>query len=143
MRERLLYIFYTNKFNIIVVVLVILDLFFVIVEFFLDMNIIEVFDYRGGVEFVLKILYYFSFVIFSVFIVEIFVKLYVYRLSFFRYKMEVFDVVIVIVFFIFDIIFRNKEGFESGVGLLVILRLWRVIRIFNGKFMWFIFLGKM
>lgn len=138
-----MYIFYTNKFNIIVVVLVILDLFFVIVEFFLDMNIIEVFDYRGGVEFVLKILYYFSFVIFSVFIVEIFVKLYVYRLSFFRYKMEVFDVVIVIVFFIFDIIFRNKEGFESGVGLLVILRLWRVIRIFNGKFMWFIFLGKM
>lgn len=138
-----MYIFYTNKFNIIVVVLVILDLFFVIVEFFLDMNIIEVFDYRGGVEFVLKILYYFSFVIFSVFIVEIFVKLYAYRLSFFRYKMEVFDVVIVIVFFIFDIIFRNKEGFESGVGLLVILRLWRVIRIFNGKFMWFIFLGKM
>lgn len=134
-----MYIFYTNKFNIIVVVLVILDLFFVIVEFFLDMNIIEVFDYRGGVEFVLKILYYFSFVIFSVFIVEIFVKLYVYRLSFFRYKMEVFDVVIVIVFFIFDIIFRNKEGFESGVGLLVILRLWRVIRIFNGKFMVYIF----
>lgn len=138
-----MYIFYTNKFNIIVVVLVIFDLFFVIVEFFLDMNIIEVFDYRGCVEFVFKILYYFSFVIFSVFIVEIFVKLYVYRLSFFRYKMEVFDVVIVIVFFIFDIIFRNKEGFESGVGLLVILRLWRVIRIFNGKFMWFIFLGKM
>lgn len=129
-----MYIFYTNKFNIIVVVLVILDLFFVIVEFFLDMNIIEVFDYRGGVEFVFKILYYFSFVIFSVFIVEIFVKLYAYRLSFFRYKMEVFDVVIVIVFFIFDIIFRNKEGFESGVGLLVILRLWRVIRIFNNEY---------
>lgn len=132
LRERLMYILHTNKFNIIVVALVILDSLLVIAELLLDMNIIEVSDHRGGAELAPKILHYSSLAILSVFIVEIFVKLYAYRLSFFRHKMEVFDAVIVIVSFILDIIFRNKEGPESGAGLLVILRLWRVTRILNG-----------
>jgi hypothetical protein len=44
-----------------------------------------------------------------------------------------FDAIIVIVSFVLDIVFRNNDGPESGAGLLVVLRLWRVTRILNGK----------
>ena len=45
---------------------------------------------------------------------------------------QLFDALIVIVSFSLDIVFRNREDAASGVGLLVILRLWRVARILNG-----------
>ena len=45
---------------------------------------------------------------------------------------QLFDALIVIVSFVLDIVFRNREDAASGVGLLVILRLWRVARILNG-----------
>ena len=66
------------------------------------------------------------------FLVEIVVKLYAYRLDFIKQKLEMFDAIIVITSFVLDIVFRNHEGPESGAGLLVILRLWRVTRILNG-----------
>ncbi|XP_062605185.1 voltage-gated hydrogen channel 1-like [Saccostrea cucullata] len=132
MRERLVYILHTNKFNIIVVALVVLDSLLVIAELLLDMNIIQVSEHKEGSDLAPKILHYSSLAILSVFIVEIFVKIYAYRLSFFRHKMELFDAFVVVVSFVLDIIFRNKEGPESGAGLLVVLRLWRVTRILNG-----------
>ena len=133
LRERVSFILHTNKFHIIVVALVVLDSLLVIAELLLDMNIIQVSEHKGGSDLAPKILHYSSLAILSVFIVEIFVKLYAFRLSFFRHKMEMFDAVVVLVSFILDIIFRNKEGPESGAGLLVVLRLWRVTRILNGK----------
>ena len=48
--------------------------------------------------------------------------------------MEVFDALVVITSFALDIVYANKEGATSGLGLLIILRLWRVVRILNGKF---------
>ncbi|XP_022343944.1 voltage-gated hydrogen channel 1-like [Crassostrea virginica] len=132
LRERVSFILHTNKFHIIVVALVVLDSLLVIAELLLDMNIIQVSEHKGGSDLAPKILHYSSLAILSVFIVEIFVKLYAFRLSFFRHKMELFDAVVVLVSFILDIIFRNKEGPESGAGLLVVLRLWRVTRILNG-----------
>ncbi|XP_061197569.1 voltage-gated hydrogen channel 1-like [Saccostrea echinata] len=132
MRERLVYILHTNKFHIIVVALVVLDSLLVIAELLLDMNIIQVSEHKEGSDLAPKILHYSSLAILSVFMVEIFVKIYAYRLSFFRHKMELFDAFVVVVSFVLDIIFRNKEGPESGAGLLVVLRLWRVTRILNG-----------
>lgn len=132
LRDRLVYILHTNKFHIIVVALVVLDSLLVIAELLLDMNIIQVSEHKGDGDLAPRILHYSSLAILSVFIVEIFVKLYAFRLSFFRHKMELFDAFIVIISFVLDIIFRNKEGPESGAGLLVVLRLWRVTRILNG-----------
>lgn len=52
--------------------------------------------------------------------------------SFFQHKLELFDAIIVIVSFVLDILFMHHEGPESGAGLLIVLRLWRVTRILNG-----------
>ena len=65
--------------------------------------------------------------------IEIAVKIFAFRLDFFKSKMEVFDAVIVVVSFVLDIVYASAEGVESAVGLIIILRLWRVTRILNGK----------
>ncbi len=64
--------------------------------------------------------------------IEIMVKIFAFRIEFFKSKMEVFDAVIVVVSFVLDIVYAKAEGIESAVGLIVILRLWRVTRILNG-----------
>lgn len=65
--------------------------------------------------------------------VEIAVKIFAFRLDFFKSKMEVFDAIIVVVSFVLDIVYASAEGVESAVGLIIILRLWRVTRILNGR----------
>ncbi|RXM90861.1 Voltage-gated hydrogen channel 1 [Acipenser ruthenus] len=67
------------------------------------------------------------------FMVELFGKLFAYRLEFFHHKFEVFDGVVVIVSFILDIVYISHEDAFDGVGLLILLRLWRVARIVNGN----------
>lgn len=127
-REKIAHIMYSNKFQIGVVCLVIVDCLLVISELLLDL---KVFD--PGHELAPKILHYSSICILGIFLIEISVRLYALRLEFFKHKLEVFDAIVVIVSFVLDIVFRNNEGPESGAGLLVVLRLWRVARILNGK----------
>lgn len=71
--------------------------------------------------------------ILSVFLVEIIIKIYAFRLEFFKQKLEVFDAIIVIVSFALDVAFAKMEGIQSGIGLLIMFRLWRVARILNGQ----------
>ena len=67
--------------------------------------------------------------------IEIMLKIYAFRLDYFRHKLEVFDALIVIISFSLDVAFiGHGEGLESAAGLLVILRLWRVTRILNGQY---------
>ena len=80
-----------------------------------------------------QVLHYISIGILSIFMIEISVKIFAFRLDFFKSKMEVFDAVIVVVSFVLDIIYASAEGVESALGLLIIFRLWRVTRILNGK----------
>ena len=131
LRQRLNYILHTNKFQIIIVCFVILDCLLVIAELLLDMKIIRLTDHEG--EMAPRVLHYSSVAVLSLFIIEIMVRIYAYRLDFFKHKMEMFDAVVVIASFVLDIVFRDNEGPESGAGLLVVLRLWRVTRILNGR----------
>lgn len=64
--------------------------------------------------------------------VELVGKLYAYRMEFFEHKFEVFDAVVVVISFVLDIVFIFHEDVSDGVGLLILLRLWRVARIING-----------
>ncbi|KAK3085022.1 hypothetical protein FSP39_023019 [Pinctada imbricata] len=129
-RQRLNYVLHTNKFQIIIVCFVILDCLLVISELLLDMKIIQVTGHQS--ELAPRVLHYCSVGVLSLFIIEIFVRIYAYRLDFFRHKMEMFDAVVVVTSFVLDIVFRDNDGPESGAGLLVVLRLWRVTRILNG-----------
>ena len=80
-----------------------------------------------------QVIHYISIGILSIFMIEIAVKIFAFRLDFFKSKMEVFDAIIVVVSFVLDIVYASAEGVESAVGLIIILRLWRVTRILNGK----------
>lgn len=128
-RDKLKHVFHTNKFQIGIVCLVIVDCLLVITELLIDLNL---FPTEANESVAPHVLHYASLGILGIFMVEIIVRLIVFRLEFFKHKMELFDAVIVIVSFVLDIIYRNNEGPESGIGLLIVLRLWRVTRILNG-----------
>lgn len=129
-REKVEYVFNTSKFQIVIVCLVILDCLFVIAELLIDMNIVKLPNHETNIA--PKVFHYCSLSVLSLFLIEIIVRIYALRLKFFKHKLEMFDAIIVIVSFVLDIVFRNNDGPESGVGLLVVLRLWRVTRILNG-----------
>ncbi|XP_065912733.1 voltage-gated hydrogen channel 1-like [Dysidea avara] len=78
------------------------------------------------------VLHGFSLAILCIFLIEIIVKLIAFRLKFFTHKFEVFDAIIVVESFILDIASLNAEANFEAFNLLIILRLWRVIRIVNG-----------
>ncbi|KAK7087553.1 voltage-gated hydrogen channel 1-like [Littorina saxatilis] len=130
LRQKLDVIIHSHKFQVAIVVLVILDVLLVLAELLFDLEIVHL---KGEhMKIVPEVLHYCSLSILSLFIVEIFVRIFVMRLAFFKHKLELFDALVVIVSFVLDIIFRDREDAASGVGLLVILRLWRVTRILNG-----------
>ena len=127
--DKLRYIIHTSKFQIAVVCLVIFDSLLVITELLLDL---KVFPAEASESIAPHVLHYTSISILGIFVVEIIVRICVLRLSFFREKLELFDAVVVIVSLVLDVVYHNNEGPESGAGLLIILRLWRVTRILNG-----------
>ncbi|XP_074640405.1 voltage-gated hydrogen channel 1-like [Tubulanus polymorphus] len=130
-RSKLQHVLHTNKFQIGVVVLVIIDCLLVIGELLIEL---EVFALNGHSD-VPHVLHYMSIAILSIFMIELLVKVYAFRLEFFKQKLEVFDGIIVIVSFVLDIVFIKKEGITEAIGLIILLRLWRVARILNGIIM--------
>lgn len=128
-RERLYKRLHSQKFQIIVISLVIFDCLLVIGELMIDLEIVVLHEDHHVVP---HVLHYLSIVILSIFLVEIAAKLYAFRLEFFHHKLEVFDAIVVILSFSLDIAFIDTVDVRNGTGLLIILRLWRVARILNG-----------
>ncbi|XP_018413811.1 PREDICTED: voltage-gated hydrogen channel 1 [Nanorana parkeri] len=127
-RDALKWLFSCHKFQIFIVCLVLLDALFVLIEILLDLELLE-----GKVDHLIpEIFHYLSVSCLSFFLLEIVGKLFAFRLEFFHHKFEVFDAVIVIISFIIDIVYITREEVFSAVGLLILLRLWRVARIVNG-----------
>lgn len=80
-----------------------------------------------------QVFHYLSLALLTFFMVELAGKLLAYRLEFFHHKFEVFDGLVVIVSFILDIVYITSKDAFDGMGLLILLRLWRVARIVNGE----------
>jgi hypothetical protein len=73
-----------------------------------------------------------SLFILTLFVVEIVLKLITFRLKYFTHRFEVFDGIIVFLSYILDwASLQEEEAFEAA-SLVIILRLWRVVRIVNG-----------
>lgn len=79
-----------------------------------------------------QVFHYLSLSILTIFLVEVGFKVFVYRREFFYHKFEVLDGIVVIVSFILDVVLIFLEHEFEAVGLLILLRLWRVARIING-----------
>jgi len=79
-----------------------------------------------------QVFHYLSLSILTIFLVEVGFKIFVYGREFFHHKFEVLDSIVVVVSFILDLVLLFREHEFEAVGLLILLRLWRVARIING-----------
>ncbi|XP_035421542.1 voltage-gated hydrogen channel 1 [Cygnus atratus] len=121
-------LFSSHRFQILVVCLVIVDALLVLGELLMDLKIIHPDKHHIAP----KVFHYLSLSILTIFLVEVSFKVFVYGREFFHHKFEVLDGVVVIVSFILDLVLLFREHEFEAVGLLILLRLWRVARIING-----------
>ncbi|XP_036597521.1 voltage-gated hydrogen channel 1 isoform X1 [Trichosurus vulpecula] len=121
-------IFSSHRFQVIIICLVIMDALLVLAELMLDLKIIQPDQDRYAA----RVFHYLSIAILTFFMIEVALKLYVFRMEFFYHKFEILDAVIVIISFVLDIVLLFQEHVFEALGLLILLRLWRVARIING-----------
>ncbi|XP_078598911.1 voltage-gated hydrogen channel 1-like [Branchiostoma floridae x Branchiostoma japonicum] len=158
-REKLLHVLHSTEFQVAVVILVIVDCILVVFELLIDLGGIKLCEEAVKAECqnmgttatmspaeeiekeaecdhpAPEILHYMSIAILCIFLIEIMFKVYAYQKDYIKHKMELFDALVVIVSFCFDVAYANHEDAFDGIGLLVVLRLWRVTRIINGILM--------
>ncbi|XP_076804670.1 voltage-gated hydrogen channel 1-like [Clavelina lepadiformis] len=128
-KEKLKHILHSKPVHITIIVLVILDVIFVVLELLIDLDAITLEESNP----LPSILHGFSIAILSAFMVEIGIKIYADYKHFIHHKVEVIDAIVVVVSFGADLALAfDEESILAAIGLLVILRLWRVLRIFNG-----------
>lgn len=127
-RDSLRRLYSSERFQVAVVCLVIIDAIFVLAELLIDLSIIKLEHDNVAPE----VFHYLSLALVTFFVVELLGKLFAYQLEFFQHKFEVFDGLVVIVSFVLDVVFIFREDAFDGMGLLILLRLWRVARIING-----------
>ncbi|XP_077589035.1 voltage-gated hydrogen channel 1 [Stigmatopora nigra] len=127
-RDSLKRLYCSSHFQVSVVCLVILDAIFVLAELLIDLSIIRLEHGHVAPE----VFHYLSLALLTFFMVEIAGKLFAFRLQFFQHKFEVFDALVVMLSFVLDILFLFHDDVFDGMGLLILLRLWRVARIING-----------
>nr|XP_011759328.1 voltage-gated hydrogen channel 1 isoform X2 [Macaca nemestrina]XP_011759329.1 voltage-gated hydrogen channel 1 isoform X2 [Macaca nemestrina] len=126
-RGTLRKLFSSHRFQVIIICLVVLDTLLVLAELILDLRIIQ-----SDKNYAAMILHYMSITILALFMMEITFKLFVFRLEFFHHKFEILDAVVVVVSFVLDVVRLFQEHKFEALGLLILLRLWRVARIING-----------
>ncbi|XP_058506419.1 voltage-gated hydrogen channel 1 [Solea solea] len=127
-RDSLRRLYSSERFQVLVVCLVVLDAIFVLAELLIDLSVIKLEHDHIAPE----VFHYLSLALLTFFMVELAGKLFAYRLEFFYHKFEVFDGLVVVVSFVLDVVFLFHEDAFDGMGLLILLRLWRVARIING-----------
>ncbi|XP_006178139.1 voltage-gated hydrogen channel 1 isoform X2 [Camelus ferus] len=127
-RTTLRKLFSAHRFQVIIICLVVLDALLVLAELVLDLKIIQ----PDRNNYAARVFHYMSLAILTFFMMEIAFKIFVFRLEFFHHKFEILDAIVVVVSFILDIVLLFQEHAFEALGLLILLRLWRVARIVNG-----------
>jgi hypothetical protein len=137
----------TTTFHIGIIVLVLLDCLLVIGELMLDfINLTEKCKEKKinmeneevkteKLELAIEVLHYGSIALLSIFVLEVFIKIYAFGKNWWdihEKKMEWLDAIIVVVSFSIDIYFLNKPNVIAEISLLFIsFRLWRIVSIFD------------
>uniref|UniRef100_A0A8C5L0R8 Voltage-gated hydrogen channel 1 n=3 Tax=Jaculus jaculus TaxID=51337 RepID=A0A8C5L0R8_JACJA len=127
-RSVLRKLFSSHRFQVIIICLVVLDALLVLAELILDLKIIQ----PDQNKYAAKVFHYMSIAILFFFMMEICFKIFVFRLEFFHHKFEILDAIVVVISFVLDIVLLFQKHEFEALGLLILLRLWRVARIING-----------
>ncbi|XP_022668116.1 voltage-gated hydrogen channel 1-like isoform X3 [Varroa destructor] len=137
LRHRLSHFLHSHRFYVIIVMLVTIDCLLIVVELLAERRVLEVVGGHPQERYYnhyVHVLHHLSIAILSIFVVEIIAKVYAFSvIGFLNHKLEVFDAFIVIISLILDIGFYNPDSVVSvGSSLVIVVRLWRVVRILNG-----------
>ena len=133
-----------------VVSFVIIDCMVVIAELLMDLRILSMEDSvtwsKGSAPptrfpaesyyLVPDVLHSISIAILAMFVLEICFKIFAFGFDFLKLGWEMFDSVVVTVTFFLDVLLPHSHSSTNGLGLFIILRLWRVARILNGMNLW-------
>lgn len=136
----------THRFQVCVVSFVIIDCMVVIAELLMDLRILSMEDSvtwsKGSAPptrfpaesyyLVPDVLHSISIAILAMFVLEICFKIFAFGFDFLKLGWEMFDSVVVTVTFFLDVLLPHSHSSTNGLGLFIILRLWRVARILNG-----------
>ncbi|KAI9029208.1 hypothetical protein DFJ74DRAFT_754746 [Hyaloraphidium curvatum] len=145
-REWLAHVFESQRFHLAVICLTMVDLLFIVTEL-----IIEVLashsacqleyeegephahiEYSPGVETALNVLFWASISILVTFCIELCLKLVVFGpMHFIKHPFELFDFIVVVVSLTLDLVFHSRED-GVAIEVLIVLRLWRLVRVFDG-----------
>ncbi|XP_042861739.1 voltage-gated hydrogen channel 1-like [Penaeus japonicus] len=122
-RQELQQFIRSTRCQVLVVALVVVDMTLVITELLFDLEM------QGGSSPVPFVMHTLSISLLSLFLVEIGLKIYAYRFDFFTRKGDIFDAIVVIVAICLDAVYLHSHDAHSGLGLIIVLRLWRVVPI--------------
>jgi hypothetical protein len=128
-RSRMQRLLDSNKFHVLVIILVLIDTVCVAGELIISL---ENKNDNKTLTIIEDIFKYLGVIILGLFLFEIMCKIGFNTHHFIKSKLEIFDGLIVIVSFILDIVFF-ENGASPAFGLITILRLWRIARIVNGS----------
>ncbi|XP_054166481.1 voltage-gated hydrogen channel 1-like [Oppia nitens] len=143
-RDNLKHLLHSYRFHLLIVALVIVDCIIVVIELMIDLQIYqtEVSKHTNHTDIndghhnkahnIAQILHYISIAILCIFVVEICLKMYAFRSEYIRHYAEIIDAFIVLTSLILDLIFINHEDILRYIGLVIILRLWRIVRVVHG-----------
>uniref|UniRef100_A0A1I8J3W9 Voltage-gated hydrogen channel 1 n=1 Tax=Macrostomum lignano TaxID=282301 RepID=A0A1I8J3W9_9PLAT len=132
-RLHLDHFLHTRRFQIAIIVLVLLDAIIVVAELAIDLGLLSS-SGREGLESSAwpHVLHSLSLTILSLFLLEAMLKLYAMGWKIFQHKMELFDMFVIVVSFGLDVASAVPGSQLTALfGLVVLLRLWRIVRIVN------------
>ncbi|KRZ79040.1 Carboxypeptidase -like protein [Trichinella papuae] len=127
-RQTSLEIFFSNKFQVLIVFLVTLDCICLLAEVLIHLRMFEL---GNQSRVMICILHYFNICVLSLFFVELVLKLFIMGFTVFKHRMEMFDFIVIILSFSLSIIYGDCGRTADGAGLLISFRLWRILRIFK------------
>lgn len=115
-------------FEVLIVGLVVLNSLVVMVELLLELGLLE---RSASDEPAIRVLAYANVAILALFVLEMGVKVPVYGKAMLRHRLEIFDATVVLVSFSLALALGGERKPTHPLGLLIILRLWRVTKILN------------
>ncbi|CAG2167965.1 unnamed protein product [Oppiella nova] len=141
-RHNLKHLLHSYRFHLLIVGLVIIDCIVVVIELMIDLQIYQtevknnpnhdINKSHNTAHTIAEVLHYTSIAILCIFTIEIIFKVYVFRTEYVKHKSEIFDAFIVITSLTLDLVFIKHEDILRYIGLVIILRLWRIVRVIHG-----------
>eukprot|EP01084_Bolivina_argentea_P103077 184659_1 len=129
-RKKLRHFFHSNLFHYLLAILIVVDLAIVLLDIILILIYCD--EIPHDIEEAIHELVYVSISILGVFLIELSLQMYAFGIKEWASEcLHVFDFIIVSTTFILEIVMHGNERVESMVGLLIVFRLWRLVRVIH------------